>query len=463
MRAFAAALVAVLSLSSCIPSTEDSRPKAATPSPTSTEATEPREKVPDLGSLLAPRKMRTCMFRKKIPADQATIRRLGLLAWLVGHVKSDRQINFDVPISDLRLLEGSEFSAEIDKRVPRTTSKDEDKLRLLAWALGLSPHGIDVNAFLDGGEATLIAGLYDQESGDVVIRSKSEDRATPRGIITLAHELTHAATDQRFGLKNIEKTEVIDDRLLAYRSFVEGDASLVEFRFISRFSPPKAIKKGLEFQLGFEERLEKGRRGGMPELMIDSVVFPYQWGFGFVCAIYKEHGWAGVNRMYEKHPPTTTAQIMFPKRYLAREEAIKPARLPKLERPWRSIAKGTLGAAHLKSLFEAPGNIGKSALSRPVGRAASWAGGTYELWEAKDERFGSLALGLVEHERYPGLLCASMRAWYEASFPEAEVDETSDSLLSYEEDNQSAVISCEGSDVRVGISPDGEIAAQLAR
>jgi hypothetical protein len=402
------------------------------------------------------------MYRRRITPDQSTIARLGLLAWIVEHVKSDRQLQFEVPITDLRLLDKAEFSAAIDKLLPKVTSKDEDKLRLLAWALGLAPHGIDVNAFLEGNEATLIAGVYDQGSGDVLIRSKSEVKASPRGVITLAHELTHAATDQRFGLPGIHKTEVLDDKALASRSGIEGDASMVEFRFISRFSPAKAMEKALAFQLGLEERLEKFRRGGVPELMIDSLSFPYQWGFGFVCAIYKERGWAGIDRLYSDRPPETTAQIMFPQRYLARESAEKPRRLPRLERPWRSVVSGTIGAAHLKSLFEAPGNIGASALSRPVGRAASWAGGTYELWQMKDQRYGSLAMGLVEHERYPGVLCESMRQWYEAAFPDAEITEESDSVASYADDSQSAVIACDGSDIRVGISPDGEIAAALA-
>ncbi len=240
----------------------------------------------------------------------------------------------------------------------------------------------------------------------------------------------------------------------AYKSGTAKSSDLQKIqRFVSRFSLKEAIEKALGAQLAMEDRLERARTQGVPELMIDELVFPYQWGFAFVCSVYQEEGWAGVNRMYRK-PPKTTAEIMFPTRYLEGEGAIEPQALGRLDAPWKKRASGTFGAAHLKSLFEAPGNVGGRSLDKAVARAAAWAGGEYQVWSNEDERFGAIGLALVEHENHEGILCDSMKQWYEAAFEEAEPKLVDEETVVYSDTHQIGMISCVDDQVRVGIAPE---------
>ena len=191
----------------------------------------------------------------------------------------------------------------------------------------------------------------------------------------------------------------------------------------------------------------------MPYLLIDNALFPYRWGLGFTCWVFKEKGWQGINRMYAS-PPTSSAQILFPERWLNGEE---PRRTPRLVQPgsvWDARDQGQIGAAHLKALFEAPGDDEKQSLSRPLSRAASWAGGFYKVWTVGlTAREYAMGLSLVEHEDFDGLLCSSMRKWYQAAFPDARPELIDDGVLELDGRKQDAVLSCEGGTVMIGIGP----------
>ena len=446
MKRFGAAVVICTLLVSCTTAEDrDEVDEAAPP------AEETAEEIPSIEGLLEVNEVTPCLYKKRTRPDREAIRTLGLLPWMTSEIEDNRELDLELAVSDIRLSSKSEFEEAVKVRTPKVTDADEEVLKLLAWGIGLSPHGLDVNAFLEGSEARLVAGFYDPETKEIFVRS--EEKIKPRTIVVLAHEFAHAAADQEFGLPPLQSKGPIDDALIAERALSEGDASLVEFRFVSRFSPSNAIEKALAAQLAMEDRLEKARTQGVPELMIDELVFPYQWGLAFVCSVYKEEGWDGVNRMY-RNPPTTTAEIMFPSRYLDRVEAVEPAPLGRLDAPWERRASGTIGAAHVKSLFEAPGNVGGRTLDKAIARAAAWAGGNYQVWSHEDERFGAIGIALVEHENHQGILCDSMRQWYEAAFEEAEPETIDDQTVSYSDEHQVGVISCVDEQVRVGIAPE---------
>ena len=454
MRALVRAFVCVGLLgASCVSSTLE--PKADDPQPSPSSE---RVEIPNVQDILQADKMQGCLYRKRTKPDPNAIASQGLLAWLTSQVESNRDLQLDLDLSDIELANGAEFQRMVEPRAQEAVKEQQRILKWLAWALGMSPHGIDVNAFVGGDESTLIAGFYNPKTGEVVVRSSEDVNA--RAIPTFAHEFAHAAADQAFGLPTSKSRGVIDDARLASRSLVEGDASLVEFRFLSRFAPDKAMTKAIKSRLGLEDRFAKERRNGVPELLIDQFVFPYQWGLAFVCAVYRDGGWKAVNRMY-RHPPESSAEIMFPERFLAGESPESTEPLGKLTKPWRLHAKGSIGAAHLKALFEAPANVAKRALRKPIERAAAWAGGRYELWVSDEETIGSMGIALVEHEDQPGVLCASMRSWYEAAFPDARVSEFDEDTMTYAIEDQVALIRCVERDVRIGIAPNGDLAETL--
>lgn len=113
----------------------------------------------------------------------------------------------------------------------------------------------------------------------------------------------------------------------------------------------------------------------------------------------------------------------------------------------------------MKSMFEAPGDVEKRALRRPLGRAASWDGGKYKLWIVDDSDDESVVgVSLVEHKDHPGLLCSSMNAWYKASFFDAKPELIADRVVAYSDEYQKAIIACSGRNVRIGIAPTQELA-----
>jgi hypothetical protein len=160
--------------------------------------------------------------------------------------------------------------------------------------------------------------------------------------------------------------------------------------------------------------------------------------------------------MYQRLPESS-AQILFPDRYLDKES---PAKAPAFAKPpdsFKVSARGLLGAAHLKAMFEAPGDDEDNALSRPYARAAAWAGGRYEVWE-KNGGYEEYLIGvsLVEHADHRGLMCSSMHEWYEAAFTDSKRELAGDKTVEYEDDGQSAVITCERDVVRMGLGPSLE-------
>lgn len=457
MRIIAIPVIATMLLGGCVASQSDAPQRDAT-------AVEPPEleQLPNVYGDLDALWTTPCLEKNRGKPDEAEIQAAGIFPWLVDEVSSTRRLDFDIPFESVELADGRAFKEALSKVTERPSAEDEDASKLISWALGLTAPGVDVNAYLDNTEATLIAGFYDPDSKEVVVRSKSEERVSARTTVVLAHELGHAAADQALGFPNLGTTLGIDDRSLAVRAALEGDASLVEFRFLSRFTPKPLLKKAIAAQLELDQRLARHRASGMPELFIDDAVFPYQYGLNFTCNLYSAwRDWRLPNRAF-KRPPVSTAQIMFPNRFEFFERPIEPRPLPRLESPWTSIAKSTIGAAHLKSLFEAPGNDPARALSKPVARVAAWGGGIYELWASRDDELGSLGMALVEHPDYPDVLCPSMRQWYEAAFPDSEASGVNDDTTAYSNDDQWAVFRCSGPDVRIGISPERSVAEDLA-
>jgi hypothetical protein len=164
---------------------------------------------------------------------------------------------------------------------------------------------------------------------------------------------------------------------------------------------------------GLAETLSAGWiTGSAPYYIEASEAFPYLEGERFVCALFRNGGWAAVDRAYRR-PPTTTAQILFPERYLAGEGEVD-APPPASPGPgWTRIDHTSVGASDLLFLFEAPENVRSRALAGARQRAAAWAGGEAAVW--KRGRRARLGFTLVERPGAAPRLCDSMRAWAEAA------------------------------------------------
>lgn len=334
-------------------------------------------------------------------------------------------------------------TAEIERRVTDLVladypAEEADVDRRLYEALGAIPPGQDLRAVQAELVSGQVAGYYEPESGELVVRA--DDPGQPLGPteqVTLAHEIEHALADQVHGL-DLEDPDQPTDAARAELALVEGDATLTMQRFslgALELTDQLALAADPDV-LASQQQLE-----GFPHVLAAPLLFSYTAGMAFVCGRHADGGWGAVDAAYER-PPQTTAEILFPARYPL--EPVEPRAPGAPGGGWREVRRDTFGAADLLWLFEAPGDDEAAALDDPRGRAEDWAGGSAVVSTDGDATAVGIALEAVAG-RGPAL-CHSVRAWWDAAFAGRE-----------------PALACIGDEVRLGIAPDDATARALTR
>ncbi len=278
-------------------------------------------------------------------------------------------------------------------------------------ALGALKPGTDLKDLARNELSDDVDGYYDQESHKLVVLRETKKGLSSDERLTLAHELEHALVDQAIGMpdepaEEPPPTERRNDGLAAAESaLIEGDATLLEYAY-ARADVSKDVADYLQ---------EPSQPGwsGLPYIIEASEGFPYTEGEAFVCHLYRRGGWRAVDQAY-KHPPTTTAQILFPDRFIRGEGFVGPPEASSPGRGWKQLDYFTLGADDLLALFRAPGDQLSHGLSQPRLRAAAWAGGEAKVWGRGERTVVTLSLLQRIHAQHISL-CESMRLWAEAA------------------------------------------------
>lgn len=408
------------------------------------EAQEPAER-PSPSEVLA-----TCLDpasagQDPVPAGDAVAQ----IAEITARVEELRELRFGGQDVTPEFVSRQEISRRVAATLERAYSPEEaDADRRVYSAFGAVPPDIDLRVTAARLVAGGTVGFYDPESDQLVVAARDLDAPLgPREQSILAHELTHAVIDVAFGLPRELLENGTGDASLAALALVEGDAVLVERRFTQSAIPGVDLASA-----------EIGLPAGVPYVLDAAVRFPYLYGAAFACAVFSEGGFPAVDAAYGD-PPTTTAQILFPERYLARETAADPRDLGGLQLPWQRGPADTFGAADLLWLFEAPGDDPAAALDDPLGSAFDWAGGEVQLWTDGPRS----AVGVALVDRGAGELCDAVSDWYEAAFPDDDrVDTGIGEVLARDGATQDAVLRCGGAEVRLGVGPDLATARALA-
>ncbi len=370
------------------------------------------------------------------PARGSTLRSV------VRDVERLRQLRFRMLPKPRYLTEtqlARRLEAIVDKEYPAAAAEEEERLLI---AIGALPDDADLKTLLSRSLAAEVAGFYDPRTGELVIAADSDPGLNAFERLILSHELEHALADQALRMPSYLRADHPprggEDRQSAGLSVVEGDATLT----MEAYAVARLDFLDLLQMLGPALR-SAGRAGDFPHHLEASSTFPYNAGESFVCELYKRGGWRAVDRAYVI-PPTTSAQIMFPERYFARERAQDPRDPRSPGDGWRRLTPRAVGAADLMWLFEAPGDDTGAALSDPRERAAAWAGGEAHVW-TRDRK---TAVGIVLVERRGERdLCASMRAWLDA-------------LIDLR--HRHGAVRCSGREVAVGIAPTTALARTIA-
>jgi hypothetical protein len=374
---------------------------------------------------------------------------------IARQVEGIRELRFGSEVEP-RFLSDREMNERVrelflEDYTPRIADVEE---RILT-ALGAIPRGTDLRALRSDAIGQQVAGFYEPETGELVVRqSGSEMSAIDR--ITLAHELDHALTDQALGIPLPDDPEVgTEDSSLAALALVEGDATLVMQRYSATL--------GFGEQLGLldPEAIAASEAGlsGFPPYLEQELLFPYEQGLSFVCDLYAEGGWDAVDRAYDR-PPASTVQVLFPERYRAGDQPVDPPDPAGPGKGWVEDARVQIGAANLLWLFSAPGADRSRALDDPSSAAGEWAGGEVHLWTRGSE--SAVGIALAQRPGSDGL-CSSVLQWYRESFDDdAPAPAPGTVEMAMDGERQDAIVDCEGSEIRLGLAPTLKEALRLA-
>jgi hypothetical protein len=368
---------------------------------------------------------------------------------IADQVERLRELEFTDPVEPEFVP--SEESADLvqDLFLDEYTAAIGDIEERILTTLGAIPAGTDLRSLRSELLGQQVAGFYDPETGQLVVRQSGED-LSPTDRVVLAHELDHALTDQALGLPVPDDLRAgQEDADLAGTSVAEGDATLLMQQF-SASLPLDEQLQGFDPSAFSEAIQAQADLADLPLYLQSELTFPYEDGLTFACDLYQEGGWATVDRAY-RDPPDSTLEILFPERYREGFAPVDP-RDPELRlKAWRATAFVEMGAAPLLWLFQAPGGDPDLALADPRGSVEAWAGGEIHLWTNGPDT--AVAMLLAEQ---PGrdTLCADVAEWYGASFRDDRETGTADGGLEASGGAQDAVVACAPNDVRVGIAPD---------
>jgi hypothetical protein len=329
---------------------------------------------------------------------------------------------------------------------------DEDRLRRQGRAmelLGQLPAGTDLPGLLSRVQAESVLGFYvpgrKPPKGELYVRSSSG--IDPYARIILAHELTHALTDQHFDLTRADRLAAAtarEDELAAYSGLVEGDATLTMQRYLAeRLTPSEQADAALA---AAGDRTP--RRDAAPAVIRETMLFPYQEGLRFVRALYQRGGWAAVDRAY-RDPPTSTEQLLHPERYLADRDQPQPVAVPdvsgRLGGGWRSGVEVSFGELDARLLLQE-----ELAVATAAAAAEGWDGGRLRTFQRGSRT--ALALRTVwDSAAEATQFCGAMSGWARGRF--GSVTRTPGALR-WSGDGQQTALVCRGARVAWLTAPD---------
>jgi hypothetical protein len=288
---------------------------------------------------------------------------------IAQRVEALRDLRFDElpdPVTvttDQARREGLE---DLDRNYPaERRAADEEILTLL----GLIEPGTDLREVSGSLFGEGVAGYYDPRDGRLRVVEGAGTGNRVLEEMVLAHELTHALEDQRFGLP--VEPAASDDRTLARSALFEGAATALMYGYVDEHFSAEETLGGL-LGSAFEDT------GALPPFIQAQVLFSYLEGERFVSNLLRRAGggWELVDTAYEVREPSSTEQILHPDAYFDADEP-KPVRIDArrmLGRGWERAHAGTWGELQTREL-----------LGGAEEAAAGWGGDRYELWRSGGE------------------------------------------------------------------------------
>ncbi len=267
--------------------------------------------------------------------------------------------------------------------------------------------------------------------------------------MTVAHELTHALEDQRFGFE-LDRLAAGDDAALAYTALVEGTATAMMYRYVER-------RFGAEETFGGLAASAFQPTGDLPPFLMAQLLFPYTAGEAFVSRLLElgRGDWTVANAALRVRPPVSTEQVMHPQAYLEGDEPERVALrgpVAELGEGWRPLRSATLGEwLTARMLARAGGTSSGEA-------AAGWGGDRSVLLRRGDER-ALVARWTWDTPADADQFAAALRAWGDEGLP----DSAPAGPGAWRTPSGAAALHRAGRTVTLVLAPDVELARAAAR
>jgi hypothetical protein len=302
------------------------------------------------------------------------------IATIARRVEQIRQLRFD-HLPRVRHVTGAQARAyglrELDRETtPREVAAEERLLKLLE----LLPARASLRELIGKTLSNEVGGFYDPRSGTLSV--VGEGGSGLLGEITLAHELTHALEDQRFGLHVATGKGFQRDRSTAESSLHEGTATIamVDYAVLKQAGTANVPASVRAQALKALDEAAVPASSGLPRYVREGLVFPYAAGARLLNRIQGRGGWAAVDRAFGEDAPVSTEQFMHPAKYEARD---RPVRIRvAAPRGTSLVEQGDFGEFDTEQLLRAAN--GRAGARRA---AAGWGGGGFALWR-RGARYG---------------------------------------------------------------------------
>lgn len=223
-----------------------------------------------------------------------------------------RGLEFKEPI-DYQVLSRKEIKETMAGKLAEVFSEKEFRQMADAMAaVGLLPPNYPLREKYIDLLSEQVAAFYDQHQHKLFMYEDATlENAQNR--VVLAHELTHGLQDQHFGLKRMPlEIKNNDDKAEAASALVEGDATMVMSEFMMKNMTKQMFKDSMV--ASFTQNMKQLETA--PRYLREMLVFPYLRGQEFCAALYGRGGYEEISKAYA-HPPSSTAQILHPEKYLA--------------------------------------------------------------------------------------------------------------------------------------------------
>ncbi|MES2209231.1 MAG: hypothetical protein V4515_03485 [Chloroflexota bacterium] len=256
-------------------------------------------------------------------------------------------------------------------------AKSERLLRIMGLL------GADISlaqAYLDL-QGSQVIGYYDPKVKELFIVSRDGALGAIEEV-TYAHEFTHELQDRRFNLDSLGLDTIKDDsdRALAILSLVEGDAVSAQIAWMT--ANLTAAQLG-EVAAQASDPAMLAVLARTPRILLETSLFPYQAGPGFVARLQARGGYPSVNAAYG-NPPVSTEQILHPDAdatTLAPIAMVVPADLAaRLGPDWSVAARDTFGELQTRVWLREGGVAGDVARLAAEG----WGGDRLVLMDGPD-------------------------------------------------------------------------------